>query len=134
MVGMLVFLACVAPDRPEARSPLFIFCGAVIAMGVVTGGALALRMAVEQPERISALVTIGGFDRVSDEAATILKTPGCETVSPEELAVKRKVHANGDEQIHAIQRQFCDEVQNTGALTPPLAKIKARTLIAHRAG
>jgi hypothetical protein len=35
MVGMLVFLACLAPDRPEARLPLFIFCGAVIAMGGV---------------------------------------------------------------------------------------------------
>jgi membrane protein implicated in regulation of membrane protease activity len=34
MVGMLVFLACLAPDRPEARLPVFIFSGVVIAMGV----------------------------------------------------------------------------------------------------
>lgn len=98
-------------------------------IGPSSGGALALRMAAEQPERISALVTIGGFDRVSDEAAAILKTPGCETLSPEELAVMRTLHANGDEQIHALQKQFCNEVENTGALTPPLFKIKARTLI-----
>ncbi len=98
-------------------------------IGPSSGGALALRMAAEQPERISALVTIGGFDRVSDEAAAILKTPGCETLSPEELAEMRKLHANGDEQIHALQKQFCNEVENTGALTPPLVKIKARTLI-----
>jgi pimeloyl-ACP methyl ester carboxylesterase len=98
-------------------------------IGPSIGGALALRMAAEQPERISALVTIGGFDRVSDEAAAILKAPGCETLSPDELELQRKIHANGDEQIRAIQKQFCNEVENTGALTPPLAKIKARTLI-----
>lgn len=34
MAGMLVFLVCLVPDRPYARLPLLIFCGAVLAMGV----------------------------------------------------------------------------------------------------
>ena len=34
MGGMLVFLASLVPDRPYARLPLLIFCGAVFAMGV----------------------------------------------------------------------------------------------------
>jgi hypothetical protein len=34
MLGMLVFLAGLAPQRPEGKLPLFIFGAAVIAMGV----------------------------------------------------------------------------------------------------
>ena len=37
MVAMLVFLGCLARDRPEARLPLLVFCGAVFAMGVAIG-------------------------------------------------------------------------------------------------
>jgi hypothetical protein len=34
LAGMFVFVACLASDRPGARVPLFILCGAVVAMGV----------------------------------------------------------------------------------------------------
>jgi hypothetical protein len=33
MAAMLVFLACLAPDRPEAGLPLLVFAGAVASMG-----------------------------------------------------------------------------------------------------
>lgn len=99
-------------------------------IGASTGGAVALRMAAEQPDRVEALVVVGGFDRISDEATTLLSKPGCEDLSPDDWTRQRSRHSYGDDQIRSLQKQFCNEIRNPDLLTPlPLDQIKARTLI-----
>lgn len=101
-------------------------------VGASTGGAVALRMAAEQPERVEALVVVGGFDRLTDEATAILKQPGCQDLTPDQWARKRQQHSHGDDQIRGLQRMFCNETNNPHLLTPPpLGQVKARTLIIH---
>jgi len=99
-------------------------------VGASTGGAVALRMAAEQPDRVEALVLVGGFDRITDEAKAILKQPDCQDLTPEDWAEQRRRHAHGDDQIRALQRMFCSELNNPHLLTPPpLDRVKAGTLI-----
>ena len=101
-------------------------------VGASTGGAVALRMAAEQPARVEALVLVGAFDRITDEATAILKQPGCQGLTPDDWVRKRQQHLHGDDQIRALQRMFCNEVNNPHLLTsPPLSHVKARTLIIH---
>jgi pimeloyl-ACP methyl ester carboxylesterase len=101
-------------------------------VGASTGGAVALRMAAAQPERVDALVVLGSFDRITDEAVAILSKPGQEELTADEMAEQRRRHAHGDDQIRALQRMFCNERENPQLRTaPPLGRITARTLIIH---
>lgn len=99
-------------------------------VGASTGGAVALRMGAEQPDRVDALVAVGGFDRITDEATAILKQPGCQDLAPDDWTRQRQRHSHGDEQIRALQKLFCNEINNPHLLTaPPLSQVKARALI-----
>ena len=101
-------------------------------VGASTGGAVALRMAAAQPERVDPLVVLGSFDRITDEAVAILSRPGQEELTDDELAEQRGRHAHGDDQIRALQRMFCNERENPQLReAPPLDRIRARTLIIH---
>jgi pimeloyl-ACP methyl ester carboxylesterase len=104
------------------------------AMGISTGGMTLLHMATQQPSRVEAMVLIGATIYFPEQARVIMRQCTVESLTPEDYERLRQIHKHGDEQIHALRRQFYgfkdsyDDMNFTG---PYLSTITARTLIVH---
>jgi len=104
------------------------------AVGTSLGAFTLLHAATRQPDRVEAMVLVGGAPYFPEEARARFRSPDCGELTPEVWATKRKLHFRGDEQIREIERHFCaiGDVYDDVTFTPPhLATIKARTLIIH---
>jgi pimeloyl-ACP methyl ester carboxylesterase len=105
------------------------------AIGASSGAMALLHMATREPDRVEAMVLVGGAPYFPEEARAIHRAHDCEAnLTPEEWERKRQLHLQGDDQIRALARQFCAFETSYDDLTftpPQLATIKAHTLIVH---
>src|SRR6202011_2765864 len=75
-----------------------------------------------------------GTDQYVTETRAILRAPDCENLSPDEWNHMREIHKHGDDQIRALQHEFCgfkDSYDDMNFTPPFLSTIAARTLIVH---
>lgn len=104
----------------------------VKAMGISSGGMTLIHMATQQPDRIERMVSsIAGIYFIESARANIRKMMW-ESLPPDYLQEKRKIHFYGDEQIKQLTKNFSDFAYNYDDMNftkPYLSTIKAKTLI-----
>jgi pimeloyl-ACP methyl ester carboxylesterase len=104
------------------------------AIGASSGAMTLVHMATQQPSRLEAVVMVGGTDQFAAETRRIASNPDCEKLTPEDWKRMREFHKNGDDQILALQHEFCglkDSYDDMNFTPPYLSTISARTLIVH---
>ena len=108
--------------------------GPVRAIGVSNGALVLMHMAVQQRDRIEAMVLVGAAPYLGEEARTIMRNSTVDNMTAQDWTAARQVHRLGDEQIRllrATMNQFKDNTDDVNFTPPMLAKISARTLIVH---
>jgi len=93
-----------------------------------------LHMATQQPSRVESMILIGATDQFGPEARAFVRAPDCETLTPKDWERMRALHKHGDQQILALQHEFCafkDSYDDMNFTPPLLSTITARTLIIH---
>lgn len=105
-------------------------------IGLSTGAKTLLHMATQEPQRLRAMVLIGGTMYYPEEFREVIRSGSftIEKVTDEQWEDLRSVHIHGDEQIRKLYRQFneCAEDYVDMAFLPShLKTIKAKTLIIH---
>ncbi len=104
----------------------------VRAIGSSAGAMTLLHMATQQPERVEAMVLVGGGLYYSAACRDLLQEYRLENVSEAGWERLRQIHRHGDDQIRMLFNQLNGFKDSYGdvAFTPPLlSKIRARTLI-----
>ena len=108
----------------------------VRSIGFSTGAKTLLHMATQNPQRLKAIVLIGGTMYYPEKFREAVKTGSftIDKVTDEQWEELRAEHIHGDEQIRKLYRQFndCAEDYEDMSFTPPILKtISAKTLIIH---
>lgn len=104
----------------------------VQAMGFSAGANTLLHMATQQPERIEAMVLIGGSHCFSAQSQKVAGSYDPTNISGEYMEELRSIHKHGEEQIQALLSQmygFKDSNEDMNITPPHLSTISARTLI-----
>ena len=104
----------------------------VQAIGFSAGAETLLHMATQQPDRIEAMVLIGGAHYFSRPAREVMASFDADNIPEEEMQELRSVHRYGDQQIRALFDQmsgFKDSYEDMNFTAPYLSRITARTLI-----
>ncbi len=107
------------------------------AMGISTGGMTLLHMAIQQRDRIDAMVLIGATSYFPEEARAIMRQAASDSLAPEKrqnYSEWRACAVRGDPQVRDLVTQFgrFKDSYDDMNLTPPLlGSIRARTLIVH---
>jgi len=86
------------------------------AVGASIGGMTLLRMATLEPERTEAVVVIGVGTEIPAECGAILSSIDPEILTQDEWNRLRKVHHDGDRQIHDLYAwvaSLADEPEDT---------------------
>ncbi len=106
----------------------------VRAIGMSAGAKTLLHMAVEQPERIAAMVVVSATPTFPPEARALLARFSAEDLTDEEWKAMRQRHVYGDRQIQALLdqgRALARSVDDMNLTREDLGRISARTLIVH---
>ncbi len=105
------------------------------AAGMSSGAMTLLHIAKEWPERIDAMVLVGGTHRYTEESRQIHNAPDCADLSDTAMETWRSRHIHGENQIYALLNAWCgfSEVmgEDMNLSSDSLANIQARTLIIH---
>jgi pimeloyl-ACP methyl ester carboxylesterase len=104
------------------------------AIGASAGGMTLLHMAIQEPDRVEAMVVIGVGTYLPSSCRGILAAVSTESLSEAGWEQLRARHHHGDEQIRALYAWVASlsEDETDMVFTPPmLAKITARTLVIH---
>jgi len=104
------------------------------AIGASAGGMTFLHMAIQQPERVEAMIVIGVGTYLPKECRNILRGTDADDLSEAAWESLREWHRHGDAQIRALYEWVASlaESYNDMTFTPPfLSTIKARTLVVH---
>ena len=104
------------------------------AIGASAGGMTLLHMAIQQPERVEAMIVIGVGTYLPKECRNILRSTDTDDLSEAVWESLREWHRHGDAQIRALYEWVASlaESYNDMTFTPPfLSTIKARTLVVH---
>ena len=104
------------------------------AMGVSTGAMTLLHMAIQQPERIEAMVLFSATNRFPKQAREMMQAMTFETAAPEFLEMLDGLHVGGTKQLQALFnqfRQFSQSYDDMNFTQVDLSKITAKTLIVH---
>ena len=102
------------------------------AIGFSAGADTLLLIATQQPERIEAMVLIGGAHYFPEQAREVMGNYDSTDVPEENMEEMRSVHKHGDGQIRALISQmngFKDSYDDMNITAPYLSTITARTLI-----
>lgn len=102
------------------------------AIGASMGAMTLLHAATLAPERINAMVLVGGSPYLPESARVIYRESSPDNIPAEELQWMSKVHSGGTEQVMQLMRQFYaykDSYDDVNFTKPYLASIKASTLI-----
>jgi pimeloyl-ACP methyl ester carboxylesterase len=102
-------------------------------IGISSGAIALLHMATQQPNRLTAMVVIGGTPYVPEKARNVLRE-WLRDSDTWDLEQFRQEHVRGDEQIRAIidaQRFTAENYDDVNFTQPYLASITAETLIVH---
>ena len=105
-------------------------------IGVSTGAKTLLHMATMDPERMKAMVLIGGTMYYPEKFREAIGSGSftIDKVSDEQWENLRMVHIHGDQQIRKLYRQFnecAEDYEDMAFTSPSLSTIKARTMIIH---
>ena len=104
------------------------------AIGVSGGAKTLLHMAMQQPDRVEALVLVSVTPYFPAQARAIMSQFTVDSLTDDEWQVLRRKHKHGDEQIRALWAQgnaFKDSYDDMNFTAPYLSTITARTLIVH---
>jgi|GEM_PF-228985 len=105
------------------------------AVGMSSGAMTLLHIAREWPERIEAMVLVGGTHRYTEVSRQIHSAPDCADLSDTAMETWQSRHVQGENQIHALLNAWCgfSEVmgEDMNLSSDSLANIQARTLIVH---
>jgi len=105
------------------------------AIGMSMGGNILLHMAMQQPNRIEAMVLVSATMYFPEQARKIMEqVPAVGDWSSEEWEAMRKRHRLGDDQIVALsewQRGMKDSYDDMNFTPPALSRITAPTLIVY---
>ncbi len=122
--------------RQSARDVLALLdhlkIGRVRAVGASAGAMTLLHMATQQPDRVEAMVLVGGGTYFSAACRDLLQGFGLEGLSEAGWARLRRLHRHGDDQIRMLfnqMRGFKDSYDDVAFTPPLLSTIRARTLI-----
>ena len=108
--------------------------GPVRAIGVSNGALILMHMAVQQRDRLDAMILVGAAPFLPEEARTVMRNTTVENMTPQDWLAARQVHRLGDDQIRLLRtifNQFKDSTDDVNFTPPVLAKITAKTLIVH---
>jgi pimeloyl-ACP methyl ester carboxylesterase len=106
----------------------------VRAVGMSLGGNTLLHLATRERARVSAMVLISATMHYPAPARAIMRAMTDEGRSPEDWAMMRGRHRQGDEQIRALWRHargFADSYDDMTFTAPHLGTVGARTLIVY---
>jgi pimeloyl-ACP methyl ester carboxylesterase len=106
--------------------------GRVKAIGASAGAMTLLHMATQQPDRVEAMVLVGGGTYYSAACREILGGVTLEGMSEAGWARLRRLHRRGDDQIRMLfsqMRSFKNSYDDVAFTPPLLSTIRARTLI-----
>lgn len=106
----------------------------VRAMGISAGAMTLLHVATRHPERVQALVLVGGTTALGDQARAILRTATRDAMPPEVLAGFAGCASRGEAQVDELLAQFraLEPMRDDPNFTPAdLARITAPTLVVH---
>ena len=104
------------------------------AIGLSGGGKTLLHVAMQQPDRVEAMVLISAAPYFPEEARLIMSQMNPDNQTDEAWQLMRQWHKHGDEQIRALWTQanaFKDSYDDMNFTPPYLSTITARTLIVH---
>ena len=105
------------------------------AAGISSGAMTLLHIARNWPERLEAMVLVGGTHRYTEESRQIHSAPDCADLSEAARDSWRQRQVQGDRQIRALLKAWCGFSNVMGddmnLNTDSLASIQARTLIVH---
>jgi pimeloyl-ACP methyl ester carboxylesterase len=104
------------------------------AMGISMGGVTLLHMATLQPDRIDAMVLIGGNSYIPSVGREIARSVDPNNIPEDQMRQFRKIHKHGDQQIIAMMqwsKRAADDYESTAFTPPYLSTIQANTLIVH---
>jgi pimeloyl-ACP methyl ester carboxylesterase len=104
------------------------------AVGASMGAMTLIHAGTMQPNRLDAIVLVGGSPYLPEEARVIYRTVSPDSIPPENLAVMAQAHSDGVDQLSMLLRQFRaykDSYDDVNFTPPYLSTIKASTLIVH---
>lgn len=102
------------------------------AIGLSGGAQTLLHMAIQQPDRINAMVLVSGGHYFPKEARAFMRGFSLETLPFSELQAMRERHKYGEEQLRMLLAQargFQTSYDDMSFTPPHLATITARTLL-----
>jgi pimeloyl-ACP methyl ester carboxylesterase len=101
-------------------------------IGHSAGATILMLMGVQKPERVEAVVLVGGPHRSTPQALEQVRNVSWESRGEEHHELWKRQHPGGEPQIRAILAQFRKQADDTADwhLSPEhLATIQARTLV-----
>lgn len=102
------------------------------AIGTSMGAMTLLHAATMQPERVDAMVLVGGSPYLPESARSVYRGIFPDSIPPEQLNEMARSHSGGVEQVLQLMRQFRaykDSYDDVNFTPPYLATITAKTLI-----
>jgi len=105
--------------------------GTCSGLGMSAGGNILLHMAIQQPERVKAMVLVSATPYFPAQARAIMRQYA-DNLPATQFEVLRRSHPGGDAQVNAIlasTRAFADSYDDMNFTPPCLSTIQARTLI-----
>ena len=106
----------------------------VRAMGISAGDMTLLHIATKYPDRLDAMVLIGGTSYFPEQARQLLEAIGAAPPRKEDFEMLGRCASRGEPQVRELMGQFLafkDSHEDMNLTPPYLATIKARTLIVH---
>lgn len=106
----------------------------VRAMGISAGAMTLLHLATKYPDRLDAMVLIGGTTYFPEQARQVLESAAAAPPRKEEMEFLSRCASRGEPQVRALMGQFLafrDSHEDMNLTPPYLGTIKARTLIVH---
>lgn len=103
-------------------------------IGFSSGAMNLIHMATQQPTRVKAMVLIDATYTHTEESRAINREMTMNTVEPQFLALLRRWHTSGEDQVRSLFdqfRRFKDNYDDMNFTPSSLSKITARTLIVH---
>ena len=106
----------------------------VRAMGISAGAMTLLHLATKYPDRLDAMVLIGGTTYFPEQARQVLESAAAAPPRKEEMEFLSRCASRGEPQVRDLMGQFIafkDSHEDMNLTPPYLGTIKARTLIVH---
>ncbi|MBI1221822.1 MAG: alpha/beta fold hydrolase [Bacteroidetes bacterium] len=106
----------------------------VSAMGMSTGGMVLLHMAIQNPDRIKAMVLISATTHFPEQARQIMRRVSLDTMPDEVRMMYQKCASGGEEQIRQLVSSFNalgDDYDDMNISEGILSGISTSTLIIH---